>query len=85
VGKQGARKGSRSTRYQRNKCFVLWERKAPWQYIEMMCGHLSTPEEQESYRVFRPRKAVVYCDKCSQWVTRMPKAKPKPLPQDPMF
>jgi hypothetical protein len=57
-------------------------------YIHLKCGHYTTREEQEFYSVWRPQKGVYFCTgykKCGKWVALMPKEKPQPLPDKPLF
>jgi hypothetical protein len=54
-------------------------------YIHLECGHLTTIEDDERYRLWRPEKYKHYCDICDKWIKRMKPPKPKPLPEEPMF
>lgn len=62
--------------------------KSRWQYIELSCGHLTTPEEQESFRLWRPKRGMYWCHHwpipCG-WVKLPPKPKPKASSDVPLF
>ena len=43
------------------------EPKSAWAYIIIACGGISTPEEQEFFGVWKPRRGAYYCTKCHHW------------------
>jgi hypothetical protein len=62
--------------------------KSIWRYIELECGHLTTPEAQELVRLWRPKRSLYYCDhwpKPCGWVKLKPKPKPKETSDEPLF
>jgi hypothetical protein len=54
-------------------------------YFRLACGHLTVREEQERLSVFRPDRGKFWCEKCSRWLKLLPKNKPEPLPDEPLF
>ena len=42
---------------------------AAWRMIYLACGHLTTPEVQELYRMWKPKRGLQFCESgCSKWV-----------------
>jgi hypothetical protein len=54
-------------------------------YICISCGHYTDLETQQVYGFARPKRGYVWCEKCDDWLRVMPKRKPKPLPETPLF
>jgi len=54
-------------------------------YIPIMCGHMTDLETQHRYAVWRPKRGLVYCDKCDDWLAVKPPPKATVYPQQPMF
>lgn len=54
-------------------------------YIHLECGHISTLEIDEGYSVWRPKRGVTYCEKCSDWVAIAKPPAPTPIPDTPLF
>jgi hypothetical protein len=42
--------------------------KSAWRNIYLKCGHITTPETQEIYRLWKPARARYYCESCHKWV-----------------
>lgn len=40
-------------------------------YIEMTCGHYSTPEEQRAVRPHKPKGRKFWCSKCNKWLQQV--------------
>lgn len=60
--------------------------KSVWRYIALSCGHYTTPEEQEFYGVWRPRRGRYWCSYgCERWVGQQRPPSPPPSPDEPMF
>lgn len=53
-------------------------------YIYLACGHLTTWQEDEFYRIRSSPKDKHYCDKCGKWVKPAPKVI-YPDPAEPLF
>lgn len=61
-----------------------YEPKAIWGYINLMCGHITTPEESYKYRQYRAGKNREWCGECQGWTSRKPRPKTI-LPDQPLF
>lgn len=44
--------------------------KSAFAYIYLVCGHITHPEEQEFYSIWKPKRGLYYCEKCEEWVTK---------------
>jgi hypothetical protein len=38
-----------------------------WRSMYLACGHITTPEEQELHRLWKPRKGLYRCEQCHEW------------------
>lgn len=54
-------------------------------YICISCGHYTDLETQQVYGFARPKRGLVWCETCNDWLRVMPKRKPKALPETPLF
>jgi hypothetical protein len=54
-------------------------------YIEIKCGHLTTPEDVELFLLWRPNKNKYFCEQCGKWVVKKVKRKVEKLPEIPLF
>lgn len=43
------------------------EPKSAWAYIFLTCGRITTPDEQEFYSVWKPRRGLYFCEVCHNW------------------
>ncbi len=58
--------------------------KAKSEYIELICGDLTTWEADQVYSVFRSDKKSHFCEKCSSWKQRITR-KIASIPALPLF
>jgi hypothetical protein len=56
---------------------------APW--FELECSHYTNYDVQETYRLWKPKRHVFYCESCCKWNPAKTPSKPKPTPVEPMF
>lgn len=54
-------------------------------YIHLRCGHLTTREAQLAFSAWKPKGKDHYCEQCGHWMEKLPKPKPEPLPEEPLF
>lgn len=50
-------------------------------YFQLACGHYTDRAEQETWSAWKPGRGKYFCEACSRWL----RAKPRPLPQEPLF
>src|SRR6516162_3460532 len=53
--------------------------------IRITCGHFTYLEDQQLYAVWRPKRGLVFCEKCNKWLAVMPPPVAPDLPNEPMF
>jgi hypothetical protein len=50
---------------------VRIEPRSAWAYIFLACGRITTPEEQEFFSVWKPRRGLYYCTSCKKWKDKL--------------
>jgi hypothetical protein len=56
--------------------------RSAWSVIKLSCGHCTTPETDEVYRLWRPTRGKHYCESCHKWVKRLARPKAKEMAND---
>jgi hypothetical protein len=61
--------------------------RSAWSILQLSCGHSTTPETQEVYRLWKPARGKYYCEHstCHRWVKKQPKVKAKDSGNVPLF
>jgi hypothetical protein len=54
-------------------------------YITIECGHYTDLETQQLYGFARPKRGLVWCEKCDDWLKVAKPPAPQQLPETPMF
>lgn len=81
-----ARRGRRNYKYFDNDEYVIWEPKSKYSYINLKCGHVTTPESVELYHNYKGKeKGKLFCEVCGKWRKMVPKKPPTKYPDKPMF
>lgn len=47
------------------------EPRSAWAYLFLACGRTTTPDEQEFYGVWKPRRGLYYCESCHSWQEKL--------------